>query len=379
MKILITGGAGFIGSNLAIELVKRGHEIRVLDILLEKVHGPNPSLTSPTYKSLLRYPIEIIIGSILDKDSLRSAVLDVEAIYHLASETGTGESMYRSALYSSVNVVGTALLLDVLREKKSKVKKLILSSSRSVYGEGSYQCSLHGIVTPPSRLESRLSKGDFGCYCPICDSEVDLIATKENAPFSSGSFYALTKQIQEDTMRIVAGSLEIPYVILRLQNVYGPGQSLNNPYTGILSIFSTLMRNSSDINIFEDGNESRDFVFITDVVKAFISALSTEDVANTTFNVGSGQPTSVLTIANYLKQAYSSNSKIEISGNFRLGDIRHNFSDLSNASKYLKYSPEVSIEEGIKLFAEWVLTQESSSSDDYYNSLEELSDLGLLK
>lgn len=372
-KILITGGAGFIGSNIALNLFNKGYEITVLDNLSEQIHGKNAAIPEK-----LKDKVKFIKGDVIIKSDWLKAIEGQDAVIHLAAETGTGQSMYEIERYSRINILGTSILLDILTNEKHKIKKVIVASSRAVYGEGKYKCSSHGEVYPLSREERSMEKGDFELKCPMCSAELELLPTDEDSNINAGSIYGITKYNQEQMVLTVGKSLKIPSIAFRYQNVYGPGQSLSNPYTGILSIFSTRIKNGNDINIFEDGKESRDFVYIDDVVNATILGLEKDTGNYEVLNVGSGVPTDVLTVASTLKQAYNSTVEISVSGNYRIGDIRHNYADLTKIKTLLGYEPTISFEEGISNFVRWVETQDVKE-DDYEKSINELKEKGLFK
>ena len=374
-NILITGGAGFIGSNLSLKLIERGYNVRVLDNLSTQIHGEDASL-SPLYLSI-KYKVDFFEGDVRNLDDWKNALQGQDAVIHLASETGTGQSMYEVERYINVNMRGTAILLDLLANSEHHIQKVVVASSRSIYGEGKYFCSTHHEVYPLERAEHHLSNGDFNPKCPVCEQTVELKATDEQSKIHPSSIYGITKQNQEQMILVGCKSLDIPAVSFRYQNVYGPGQSLSNPYTGILSIFSTRILNHNPINIFEDGLESRDFVFIDDVVDATILGLESENSNNQVYNVGSGVNTSVLEVANKLKELYDSDVEITISGNYRLGDIRHNYADLSKV-KSIGFEPKVSFDEGIERFAVWVKQQEVQE-DTYEQSIKEMKEKGLFK
>lgn len=370
-KILITGGTGFIGSNLSLKLLDKGYSIRVLDNLSPQIHGKEPEITSPLYSSIAG-KVDFIHGSVTSKIDWIRAIEGMDAIIHLAAETGTGQSMYEVFRYSEVNSLGTALMLDVIANTKNTIEKIIVTSSRAIYGEGKYYCSNHGIVFPPSRCVRLLQQGFFECRCPLCNLEVVPKATDEESKINPTSMYGITKLTQEQMVMTLCPTLKIAPVVFRYQNVYGPGQSLSNPYTGILSIFSTRIKNGNPINIFEDGKESRDFIYIDDVVDATILGLESSKANAQIFNVGSGLPINVLTVAKLLVSTYNINVPINITGNFRSGDIRHNFADLSKISNLLGFKPKVNFKEGIAKFANWVNTQKISE-DHFEKSLSELT------
>ncbi|MFZ3590403.1 SDR family NAD(P)-dependent oxidoreductase [Bacillus sp. DJP31] len=375
-NILITGGAGFIGSNLALKLLDKGYTVTVLDNLSPQIHGEDGTKSELFLK--IRDKVNFINGDVINNEDWRQALKGIDVVVHLAAETGTGQSMYEINKYIDVNVKGTSNLLHILTNEEHQVKKIVIAASRAIYGEGMYHCSEHGTVYPVARTEADMSKADFEVKCPICNCNVELMATTEETKIHPTSIYGITKQMQEDMCMVVGKSINIPVVGYRYQNVYGPGQSLKNPYTGILSIFSTIIKNGNNINIFEDGKESRDFVYIDDIVDATILGIEKEEANFESFNVGTGVCTNVLEVATLLKKKYQSDTEIEISGNYRLGDIRHNYADLTKIHDKLGFSPKVSFEEGITKFVDWV-NQQEVVEDNYQKSIEEMKKKGLYK
>ena len=375
-KVLITGGAGFIGSHLALELISKGYEITVLDNLHPQIHGnENDSFLYQKIKDKVRF----IKGDVCNREDWLKAINDNEVIVHYAAETGTGQSMYAIQRYMDVNVGGTGIMLDIIANQETAIKKVIIASSRAIYGEGKYwSVERDQPVYPEGRDEKDMLKKEFEPKCPISEGRVEVMATDESSKIHPNSIYGLTKYNQEQSVLIACKALGIPAVAFRYQNVYGPGQSLKNPYTGILSIFSTRIKNGKAINIFEDGEESRDFVFIDDVVNATVLGIEKDEANNQVFNVGSGVATTVMEVANELINNYGIAVPLEISGQFRIGDIRHNFSDLSQIKKTLKFQPKVSFKEGIKKFTDWVNLQEIEA-DNYEHSLKEMEAKGLFK
>ncbi|WP_151707805.1 NAD-dependent epimerase/dehydratase family protein [Acinetobacter junii] len=375
-NVLITGGAGFIGSNLALKLLAKGYNVTILDNLSPQIHGVDPEITSPLYNSI-KSKVKFILGSVTNKEDWLKALDTQDAIIHLAAETGTGQSMYEVQKYVDVNINGTALMLDLIVNGQYKIKKIIVASSRSIYGEGKYISKELGVVYPSHRTEEYMDKGDFEVKYPST-SELMLVGTDEESKIHPSSVYGITKQNQEQMVLTVSPTIGIAGVAFRYQNVYGPGQSLKNPYTGILSIFSTQIKNGNPINIFEDGLESRDFIYIDDVVEATILGLEREEANNQVFNVGTGIATNVLQVAHGLVKNYGIEVAINVTGNYRLGDIRHNYADLTKIKKLLGFSPKVAFEDGLKHFTDWVNTQEIQE-DQYQKSIDEMKAKGLYK
>jgi dTDP-L-rhamnose 4-epimerase len=377
-NVLITGGAGFIGSNLALKLIGKGYQITVLDTLSPQIHGEDPAVTSPLYKSI-KDKVKFIHGSVTDRELLARALFGIDTIVHFAAETGTGQSMYEIEKYVQVNIGGTSILLDLLaNDKRYQVKKVVVASSRSIYGEGKYLSEEFGVIYPKHRSSETMDAGDFDVKYPGVTKPLKLVATDEESKIHPSSVYGITKQNQEQMIMTVCPTIGIAPVAFRYQNVYGPGQSLSNPYTGILSIFSTLIKNGKQINVFEDGEESRDFVFIDDVVEATILGIEKDEANGGIFNVGTGVATNVITVANNLIKNYGIDTKLNITGNYRLGDIRHNFADLSKIKQKLGFEPKVSFEEGIAHFTQWVNGQEIVA-DKYEQSINEMKEKGLFK
>ncbi|MBW4889885.1 NAD-dependent epimerase/dehydratase family protein [Mucilaginibacter sp. HMF5004] len=377
-NILITGGAGFIGSNLALKLINKGYKITVLDTLSQQIHGDNPQTTSPLYLSIYN-KVTFIKGSVTDRDLMAQALRGIDIVVHFAAETGTGQSMYEIEKYVQVNIGGTAILLDILTNDKSyNVKKIIIASSRSIYGEGKYISEELGAVYPEHRTSAFMNGGDFEVKYPGASKPLKLVATDEESKIHPSSVYGITKQNQEQMVMTVCRTIGIAPVAFRYQNVYGPGQSLSNPYTGILSIFSTLIKNGKDINIFEDGEESRDFVFIDDVVDATILGIEKDEANGQVFNVGTGVPVTVNQVAATLVKNYGVDVNITVTGNYRLGDIRHNFADLKKIKLLLNFEPKISFNQGMELFSNWVNKQQIQESK-YESSIAEMKEKGLLK
>ena len=373
-NILITGGAGFIGSRLCERLFEKDYNITVLDNLSPQIHENDESTLYRKIKGKCKF----IKGDVRSKEDWQKALKDQEIVVHFASETGTGQSMYEIEKYNDVNIKGTSNMLEVLSTSNHSIKKIILSSSRSVYGEGKYKSKNQLIQYPKSRKINDLEKGIFNLLCEYTNEEMMAMPTDEESLINPKSIYALTKYAQEKMILLISQSLSINPVILRYQNVFGPGQSLSNPYTGILSIFSTRILNGNNLDIYEDGLESRDFVYIDDVIDATLLAIENERANGETINVGSGIPTTVTEVAESLKKLYNSDVNINVSGKFRLGDIRHNYADLSKVESLLGYKPKYNFQEGITKFVKWVKNQEIKE-DKYEKSIQELKEKGLMK
>lgn len=374
--VLITGGAGFIGTRLARRFADAGHTVTVLDSLIPQVHGDDPKTTSPLLRSLDGVAT-VVEGTVTSSDDLRAALAGAAIVVHLAAETGTGQSMYEIDRYVEANVGGTAKLLDILANEQYAVKRLVIASSRSIYGEGSYRTSDGRIVHPPHRADAAMAAGDFDVHLAGEDA-IEMIPTDESAKLHPSSVYGITKQMQESLIMTVAPTIGIEPVALRYQNVYGPGQSLKNPYTGILSIFSTLIRQGKDINIFEDGLESRDFVYIDDVVESTFLASTLPAAAGRVINVGSGVATTVNDVVEALFAAFGTEVPTKVTGNYRLGDIRHNVADTTVLVDALGYTPKTDFRTGVGRFVEWVLTEPVEESG-YEQSLKEMAERSLLK
>ena len=374
MNILITGGAGFIGQRLARVMLKRGATVRLLDNFSPQIHA------TETLPDDLTGHVDVIKADVRDRDALKRALAGVDTVVHLAAETGTGQSMYEIERYFSVNVQGTASLLDLLQNDDcgKAVRAIVVASSRAVYGEGAYHCAAHGTVFPAQRSRDAMTGGAFEPVCPACGQAVSLLATPESAPFMPMSMYGLTKQVQEQAVLLYARTRGINGFGLRYQNVYGPGQSLKNPYTGILAVFSNLARQNQGIEIYEDGLESRDFVYIDDVVEATVRSIEFQGQFVGALNVGSGQATSVMTVAQEIKAFFGSDSTIKVTGAFRMGDIRHNIANVTELERVLGFVPGVPFKQGLANFLGWAAGQAPEDKAAYLRSVNELADKGLM-
>lgn len=350
MNILVTGGAGFIGSHLVDALVGRGHRVRVLDLLVPQVHGNGTA-------QYLNPQAEFIHGDVCDPKTVWRALQGVEAVFHEAAEVGVGQSMYEIDRYVRANDLGTGILLQQLVRLKPRIRRLVVASSMSIYGEGAYSCRNCGVVYPNLRSSEQLLGRRWEMECGNCGAELAPELTSENKPLFPTSVYAITKQDQEQFCLVVGRAYGIPTVALRYFNVYGTRQALSNPYTGVCAIFSARLMNNQQPLIFEDGEQTRDFVHVSDIVQANLRALDTDEANYCAVNIGTGIPTSVREIAHLLAQGLGKNIEPEIIAKYREGDIRHCVADISRARELLAYAPEVSLEQGIPGLLKWVRDQ----------------------
>jgi len=368
MKILVTGGAGFIGSHIVDELIKLKHDVRIFDNLDPQVHNNIPEYLNPN--------AEFLKGDVRNINDLKEALTDIEIIFHEASAVGVGQSMYKINHYVDSNTSGTANLLHLLVNSEHNVKKLIVASSMSIYGEGSYKCEKCGIVYPIERKESQLKERDWEMKCPNCNLPVKPCAVNESKPLNPTSIYAMTKRHQEEMSILVGKTYGIPTVALRYFNVYGSRQSLNNPYTGVAAIFLSRIKNNNSPLIFEDGLQSRDFIHVSDIVNANILAMKNSNMNYDSFNVGTGKQTTILDIAKILIESLGSNVKPKILNRYRKGDIRHCYADISKIKSY-GFEPKIHLEEGIRNLIEW--SKGIEAKDNVENAKKELQERELIK
>lgn len=351
----MTGGAGFIGSHLVDALLAAGHAVRVFDNLEPQVHG---SLRERgEWPDYLAADCEKVLGDVRDRDALRRAIEGVDVVFHKASVLGIGRSMDEVQHYVDVNVGGTAVLLDVLTNERYRVRKLILSSSMSVYGEGSCCCTEHGVVHPQARSDEQLARQAWELLCPLCGQPVVPVPTDEDAPLFPASIYALTKKNQEELCLLAGRACGLPVVVLRYFVTYGSRQALTNPYTGVAAIFSSRLLRGERPVVFEDGLQSRDFVHVSDIVQADLLAMGRDEMNYGVFNVGTGRPITVLDVARALAQLLGQRVEPEVVYRFRPGDIRHCFADVSRIWAF-GYRPRVCFEDGIAELVDWVREQE---------------------
>jgi len=369
-KILVTGGAGFIGSFLVDKLIENGNDVTIFDNLEEQVHQGR----IPEY---INKSANFIKGDMRDYNALEKIVKEHEIIFHQASMVGVGQSQYQIKRYVDANISGTGNLLDILVNSEHDVKKLIVASSMSIYGEGSYECEDCGKVLASLRSEEQMRRKDWEIHCPNCGRVLEPIPTPEDKKPQSNSIYAITKKTQEEMCLNIGKTYGIPTVSLRYFNVYGPRQSLSNPYTGVCAIFISRIKNDNPPLIFEDGKQSRDFISVHDIVEANILAMKSKNANYEIFNVGTGKQTTILEIANILIDLYNKNIKPKIVGKFRKGDIRHCFADISKIRRKLGFKPKVSFEDGIRELVEWSEREEARDKVD--KATQELKEKGLLR
>lgn len=346
MEILVTGGAGFIGSHLVRELIGRGDRVVVLDSLDEQVHGGIP----PN----LPEGVELIVGNVGDADAIDRALEGIDHIVHLAAVVGVGQSMYDIERYVRENTLATATFLERVVAQSERPKRLVVASSMSIYGEGEYECATHGAVACQQRSVEQLAARDWEPRCSVCGDSVVGIGTSEGKQLQPTSVYAVTKRDHEELALAVGNAYGIPTVALRFFNVFGPGQSLSNPYTGVAAIFASRLLNRNPPLIFEDGNQSRDFIHVSDIANGILLALESEDAVGHAINLGTGRPTSVRRVAEVLSLELGVDVQPTLTGEFRAGDIRHCFASTAIARARLGFEAKTSFEEGMRQLARWL-------------------------
>lgn len=354
-RILITGGAGFVGSHLADALAAAGHEVVLFDNLEPQVHGEGT--TRPAY---LDPQHRLVHGDVRDTLALAPLVREADVIFHLAAMVGVGQSMYQVRRYTDVNTLGMATLLDVVASERTRLRlrKLLVASSMSLYGEGAYACDRCGQVAPRLRSIEQLAAGQWELRCPTCGSALRPLPTNEDKPLNPTSIYAITKRDHEEMALAFGQAYELPAVALRFFNIYGSRQALSNPYTGVAAIFSGRMLAGQAPMIYEDGGQQRDFVHVSDVVQACCLAMANSAADYQVLNVGTGQPTSVLQVGEHLARELAWTGGFEIVRKFRAGDIRHCYADITRIQKSIGYAPRVRFEDGVRELVAWVGAQQ---------------------
>jgi len=370
MKVLVTGGAGFIGSHTADLLIERGYHVTILDNLEPQVHGKERKLPDYINKNAV-----FIYGDVLNRELLTKTIREVDAIIHLAAMVGVGQSMYQIERYVDVNTQGTANLLDALVNTENNVKKLVVASSMSIYGEGKYHCEkCASDVYPRLRSEAQLEKKQWDHLCPTCGHPLTPLPTDEEKPLIPTSIYSMTKRHQEEMCLLIGKTYGIPTVALRYFNVYGSRQALSNPYTGCAAIFTSRILNDKPPYIFEDGNQTRDFIHVKDVAKANLLALEHSNADYQTINIGTGKPITIKNLAETLIKLYNRpNLKPYISNEYRKGDVRHCYADITKAQRLLDFKPAIALQDGLAELASWVKTHERAI-DLFEKALQELKE-----
>jgi dTDP-L-rhamnose 4-epimerase len=367
-RVLVTGGAGFVGSHLVDALLHAGHEVRVFDSLSPQVHPDG----MPKY---LATDVEFVQGDMRDLDAVRRALKDIDVVFHKAAAVGVGQSMYEIANYMGANTQGTANLLQAILNDRKDLEKLIVASSMSIYGEGKYKCSRHGEVAPAPRPLEQLKAKQWEALCPVCGNELAPVATDESKPLQCTSIYALSKKDQEEMCLLFGRTYGLPTVALRYFNIYGTRQALSNPYTGVAAIFASRLLNQRAPMVFEDGCQQRDFVSVHDIVRANLLALEREEANGLAINIGSGSPISIAQVADTLGNSLGIHVAPEITGKYRAGDIRHCFADIKLARRVLGYEPQYQFADGIGELVGWLRSQ--SATDRVSDATQQLTAYGL--
>jgi dTDP-L-rhamnose 4-epimerase len=368
-RVLVTGGAGFVGSHTADALLKAGNEVRIFDNLSPQVHQDGQSTYIPK-------DAEFVLGDMRDQNQVNAAVKDVDVIFHLAAAVGVGQSMYQISEYTATNNLGTANLLQAVLDTGSEPEKIVVASSMSIYGEGNYLCSECGEVSPSPRPLSQMKDKQWETLCPRCGEIVAPSPTREDKPLQCTSIYALSKKDQEEMALLFGATYQIPVVALRYFNIYGTRQSLSNPYTGVAAIFASRLMNGNAPIIFEDGRQMRDFVSVHDIVRANLLAMENPGADGRAVNIGSGQPVAIREVAEELERALALSVPLEVTGKYRAGDIRHCFAEITTAKELLGYRPKTRLREGIEELVAWLKSQPASDKVD--EAMERLSAHGLV-
>lgn len=368
-RVLVTGGAGFVGSHTVDALLAAGYEVRILDNLTSQVHKGGQF-------SYIAKDAEFVLGDLRNKSQVDNAVKGVDVIFHLAAAVGVGQSMYEIADYTAINNLGTANLLQAILDTHSQPEKIVVASSMSIYGEGKYLCSDCGEVAPSPRPLEQMKSKHWETLCPKCQQALAPVPTREDKPLQCTSIYALSKKDQEEMTLLFGRTYGIPAVALRYFNIYGTRQSLSNPYTGVAAIFASRLMNRRAPIVFEDGQQMRDFVSVHDIAQANLLAMEKSGADGKAINVGSGQPITIREVAVELERALNFDMPLEITGKYRAGDIRHCFGDISLATQLLGYKPKTRLKEGIEGLVAWLESQQASDHVD--EAMERLTAHGLV-
>jgi dTDP-L-rhamnose 4-epimerase len=369
-QVLVTGGAGFVGSHIVDEYTEAGYDVTVVDNLTDQVHGDEPEY--------LNEDAEYIWGDIRDRDLMTDLLKQADILNHQASAVGVGQSMYEVEKYVDVNTLGTARILDIIVDEEIQLEKMVVASSMSIYGEGEYYCSNCDEVRHPSlRNDNQMASGEWEHACSECGSALKPKQTPESKPRDSTSIYAITKRDQEDMMLSIGRAYDIPTIALRYFNIFGSRQALDNPYTGVCAIFSSRIKNNNPPLVFEDGEQTRDFVHVRDIARANRLAIES-DAENVAVNVGSGSPTTINDVAETLIDLYGKSDELEpeIANDYRQGDIRHCYADPTEAAEVLGFEAKIGFEEGMRELVEW--GRDKHADDQFEQAHEELEDKGLI-
>jgi dTDP-L-rhamnose 4-epimerase len=351
MRTLVTGGCGFIGSHLVQTLVDAGDEVIVLDSLESQVHAGTPPP--------LPHDVELIHGSVGDHEKVDRALEGVDRVVHLGASVGVGQSMYEIAGYVENNTLATAVFLQRLVAAERRPQRIVVASSMSIYGEGEYACDEHGAIAPGPRPDEQLLARQWECVCSVCGRELRPIGTRETKPLIPTSVYAITKRDHEELCLVVGSAYSVPTVALRFFNVYGPGQALSNPYTGVAAIFASRLLNGRPPVIFEDGRQSRDFIHVSDIVRGIVRALESDAAVGQAINLGTGRASTVEEVAALLSKGIGVDVEPERNGRSRAGDIRHCYADTTRAASLLGFRANVQLEDGMHELADWLSGQEA--------------------
>jgi dTDP-L-rhamnose 4-epimerase len=377
MRVLVTGGAGFVGSHVVDRLVDHGHEVVVLDNLDPQVHGPAAPNPHNIADHIAAGRMEFIHGDIRNRDDVRHALDGVDTIAHLAAAVGVGQSMYEPYYYADVNVAGQGMLLEEMAREPTRYRRFVVASSMSIYGEGSYECAEHGVMEAEPRSEERLEIGQWEVPCPRCGVDMGAGHTAEDKPLQFTSIYAITKKTQEEMALCFGRAYHMPTIALRFFNVFGSRQALSNPYTGVAAIFMGRLKNGRPPLVFEDGRQSRDFVHVHDVADAVVRSLELEDATSGAYNVCTGRPISIAQVGEALAKLLDVDIKPEAVGRYRAGDIRHCIGDPSRARHVLGFEARTTFEEGLAELTAWA--EEEDAEDRVEVSFEELTRQGLVR
>lgn len=356
MRTLVTGGAGFIGSHLVKRLVERGDEVVVLDCLEEQVHGGTPPEPEDG--------VEMLVGDVGEPELADRALERVDRVVHLAAAVGVGQSMYEIDRYVRQNTMATATFLEQMVSRQRRPSRLVVASSMSIYGEGAYECPEHGQMAPSPRPEHQLLAREWECRCPECGCALTPVGTPETKPIVPTSIYAITKRDHEELCLVAGSAYDVPTVALRFFNVYGPGQALSNPYTGVAAIFASRLMNGHAPTVFEDGHQSRDFIHVSDIVNGILLALESDIAVGSAVNLGTGRSVTVREVADALAKGLGSEIEPNYTSQYRAGDIRHCYADPTRAEHLLGFRAATRLEDGMADLVEWLEEQEATDRVD---------------